>query len=35
MSQGISIFEEMIQGSAKLSGEDAFKLHDTYGFRLI
>lgn len=32
LGQGISIFEEMIEGSEKLSGEDAFKLHDTYGF---
>lgn len=32
LGQGISIFENMIQGSAQLSGEDAFKLHDTYGF---
>ncbi len=32
LGQGISIFEEMIKGSEKLSGEDAFKLHDTYGF---
>jgi len=32
LGQGISIFEEMISDSDKLSGEDAFKLHDTYGF---
>jgi alanyl-tRNA synthetase len=32
LGQGISIFEEMIDGVEKLSGEDAFKLHDTYGF---
>lgn len=32
LGQGISIFEDMIQGSVQLSGEDAFKLHDTYGF---
>lgn len=29
---GIDIFNEMLKGSKKLSGEDAFKLHDTYGF---
>ncbi len=29
---GITIFNTMIEGSKKLSGEDAFKLHDTYGF---
>ncbi|MEO1022249.1 MAG: alanine--tRNA ligase [Bacteroidota bacterium] len=32
LGQGISIFEEMIQKNSVLSGEDAFKLHDTYGF---
>lgn len=32
LGQGISIFEEMIKDTAKLSGEDAFKLHDTFGF---
>ncbi len=32
LGQGISIFEQMIKGSARLSGKDAFKLHDTYGF---
>lgn len=32
LGQGISIFEQMIKGSERLSGEDAFKLHDTYGF---
>ena len=32
LGQGISIFDDMIQGSVQLSGEDAFKLHDTYGF---
>ncbi|MEQ9308769.1 MAG: alanine--tRNA ligase [Balneolaceae bacterium] len=32
LGQGIDIFNEMLQGSNKLSGEDAFKLHDTYGF---
>ncbi len=32
LGQGISIFEDMIKDSDKLSGEDAFKLHDTFGF---
>lgn len=29
---GIDIFNEMLKDTKKLSGEDAFKLHDTYGF---
>jgi alanyl-tRNA synthetase len=32
LGQGIALFEEMINNSRKLSGENAFKLHDTYGF---
>lgn len=32
LGQGIQLFNEMIEGVDKLSGEDAFKLHDTYGF---
>ncbi|MBO6524765.1 MAG: alanine--tRNA ligase [Balneolaceae bacterium] len=32
LGQGIDIFNEMIDEKKKLSGEDAFKLHDTYGF---
>lgn len=32
LGQGIDLFEQMIEGSKQLSGEDAFKLHDTYGF---
>lgn len=32
LGQGIQLFKEMIEGADKLSGEDAFKLHDTYGF---
>jgi len=32
LGQGISIFFFLFQGSVQLSGEDAFKLHDTYGF---
>ena len=32
LGQGIAIFNEMIKDSDKLSGENTFKLHDTYGF---
>lgn len=32
LGQGIELFNEMTEGKDKLSGEDAFKLHDTYGF---
>jgi alanyl-tRNA synthetase len=32
LGQGIELFNNMIDGSKKLSGDDAFKLHDTYGF---
>ena len=32
LGQGINIFTEMIEGKQLLSGADAFKLHDTYGF---
>ncbi len=32
LGQGIELFNEMIEGANTLSGEDAFKLHDTYGF---
>ena len=32
LGQGIQLFESMISGKKQLSGEDAFKLHDTYGF---
>jgi len=32
LGQGIQLFEEMIDGKQQISGEDAFKLHDTYGF---
>lgn len=32
LGQGIELFEEMIEGKDVISGEDAFKLHDTYGF---
>jgi alanyl-tRNA synthetase len=32
LGQGIQLFEEMIAGKKVISGADAFKLHDTYGF---
>jgi len=32
LGQGIELFNSMIDGKEKLSGDDAFKLHDTYGF---
>ena len=32
LGQGIELFEEMTKNVDTLSGEDAFKLHDTYGF---
>ncbi len=32
LGQGIELFNSMIEGEKKLSGDDAFKLHDTYGF---
>lgn len=32
LGQGIALFEEVAEGREKISGEDAFKLHDTYGF---
>ncbi len=32
LGQGIELFNSMIEGSEKISGADAFKLHDTYGF---
>ncbi|MFW6157414.1 MAG: alanine--tRNA ligase, partial [Balneolaceae bacterium] len=32
LGQGIQLFEEMVEDAEQLSGEDAFKLHDTYGF---
>ncbi len=32
LGQGIDLFHTMIEGKEKLSGDDAFKLHDTYGF---
>ncbi|SMO53146.1 alanine--tRNA ligase [Gracilimonas mengyeensis] len=32
LGQGIELFNEMVEGEKKLSGADAFKLHDTYGF---
>lgn len=32
LGQGIELFNEMVEGKDEISGEDAFKLHDTYGF---
>lgn len=32
LGQGIDIFNQMLANSEKLTGTDAFKLHDTYGF---
>ncbi len=32
LGQGIQLFESMIDGKNEVSGADAFKLHDTYGF---
>lgn len=32
LGQGIELFEEVAEGKEEISGEDAFKLHDTYGF---
>ncbi|MCC5940218.1 MAG: alanine--tRNA ligase [Balneolaceae bacterium] len=32
LGQGIELFNNLIEDSEKISGADAFKLHDTYGF---
>ncbi|TYP95672.1 alanyl-tRNA synthetase [Fodinibius salinus] len=32
LGQGIELFHEMTEDKNKISGEEAFKLHDTYGF---
>jgi len=32
LGQGIDLFHDMTKGKSEVSGEDAFKLHDTYGF---
>jgi len=32
LGQGIELFNDMVKDSGKLSGDDAFKLHDTFGF---
>jgi alanyl-tRNA synthetase len=32
LGQGIRLFNEVAEGEKEISGRDAFKLHDTYGF---
>ncbi|MGF1670775.1 MAG: alanine--tRNA ligase [Balneolaceae bacterium] len=32
LGQGIELFQEMSKGKVRISGENAFKLHDTFGF---
>ncbi len=32
LSRGLRLFEEVAAGADAISGEDAFRLHDTYGF---
>ncbi len=32
LSRGLRLFEEVAAGAEAISGEDAFRLHDTYGF---
>jgi len=32
LGQGIELFNEMVEADGKITGENAFKLHDTYGF---
>lgn len=32
LGQGIELFNQITEGKKTISGEDAFKLHDTYGF---
>lgn len=32
LGQGIELFNEMVEGKDRISGEDAFMLHDTFGF---
>jgi alanyl-tRNA synthetase len=32
LGQGIQLFNQVAEGSKLISGDDAFKLHDTYGF---
>src|SRR5207248_10997543 len=34
LERGLRLFEEVAAGDRGISGEDAFKLHDTYGFPL-
>ena len=34
LERGLRLFEEVTEGDEAISGEDAFRLHDTYGFPL-
>jgi alanyl-tRNA synthetase len=34
LERGLRLFEEVTEGDESISGEDAFRLHDTYGFPL-
>ena len=34
LERGLRLFEEVTKGDEAISGEDAFRLHDTYGFPL-
>jgi alanyl-tRNA synthetase len=34
LARGLRLFEEVVQKGGDISGEDAFRLHDTYGFPL-
>jgi alanyl-tRNA synthetase len=34
LERGLRLFEEIAAGGSDISGEDAFRLHDTYGFPL-